>query len=141
MHEFHGWIALSDSAYEMDMRVVESVVDHLREIVDDSQFDSSRFVIENLNGRYFLIATGHVQRRRQQADVLEVLLSLIARRLPGSYGVVYERDDEWEEPPGGNAFKVRVLARGHLEERGDPFLSPCVPAIEDPEPPDPYPDL
>jgi hypothetical protein len=34
------------------------------------------------------------------------------------------------EPPGPNAFRVRVVARGTVTEQPDPFLSPCIPAIE-----------
>ncbi|TWP52366.1 hypothetical protein FKR81_11845 [Lentzea tibetensis] len=43
---------------------------------------------------------------------------------------MYERDDELLDPPGGNEFKVTVLARGTLAVKEDPFLSPCNPVIE-----------
>ncbi|HEY4867755.1 MAG TPA: Imm7 family immunity protein, partial [Candidatus Dormibacteraeota bacterium] len=45
--------------------------------------------------------------------------------------LLYERDDEMPVPPGPNAFRVRVLARGRIELRLDPFLSPNIPTIED----------
>ncbi|MFF7367924.1 Imm7 family immunity protein [Streptomyces tricolor] len=34
-------------------------------------------------------------------------------------------------PHADNAFRVRVMRRGVVEERLDPFLSPCNPVIED----------
>ncbi|WP_084506113.1 Imm7 family immunity protein [Amycolatopsis sp. ATCC 39116] len=37
-------------------------------------------------------------------------LRFVSRRLPGSYGLLYERDDEIRIPPGPNAFRVTVLA-------------------------------
>lgn len=46
-------------------------------------------------------------------------------------GLIYERDDETTEPPGQNAYRVTVVARGRLSVRDDPFLSPNVPVIED----------
>ncbi|MEU3185135.1 Imm7 family immunity protein [Streptomyces sp. NPDC006923] len=34
-------------------------------------------------------------------------------------------------PPGQGAFRVRVMARGEIHIRLDPFLSPVRPVIED----------
>ncbi|HXT38297.1 MAG TPA: Imm7 family immunity protein [Chloroflexota bacterium] len=58
-------------------------------------------------------------------------LYFLYERLPGSWGLLYERDDETTAPPGPNAFRVRLLARGQIKEGTDPFLSPCRPTIED----------
>lgn len=66
-----------------------------------------------------------MNRRREEGDRLDLFLAVIARRLPGSYGLIYERDDEMPDPPGPNAFRVRVMAAGTLTERQDPFLSPA----------------
>jgi Immunity protein 7 len=70
-------------------------------------------------------------RRREEGGRLDLFLAIIARKFPGSWGLIYERDDEMPEPPGPNAFRVRVLARGTIAEHLDPFLSPCNPVIED----------
>ncbi|WP_328614628.1 immunity 7 family protein [Amycolatopsis sp. NBC_00355] len=59
------------------------------------------------------------------------LLDFVARRFPGSWGLLYERSDDLERPPGPGAFRVRVMARGRLVTRLDPFLSPVNPVIED----------
>jgi hypothetical protein len=34
-------------------------------------------------------------------------------------------------PYGPNAYQVKVMTRGQLTERQNPFLSPCNPVIED----------
>ncbi|WP_372491293.1 Imm7 family immunity protein [Amycolatopsis tucumanensis] len=44
-------------------------------------------------------------------------LRFVSRRLPGSYGLLYERDDEMRIPPGPNAFPVTPLARGNVCSR------------------------
>ncbi len=131
MHEFHAWVGLSESTEESDLGGLQAIVDELQELVADSQWHDAVFELQNLNGQYFLTATGMVNRRRAEGERLDLFLDIISRRLPGSWGLVYERDDEMPDPPGPNAFRVRVLARGKIAERTDPFLSPCNPVIED----------
>lgn len=131
MHEFHAWVGLAESTSDDDGEKLVAAVSNLEQVVREKSWHDARFDLRNLNGRWFLTATGFVNRRREEGDQLEVLLSVISRELPGSWGLVYERDDEALTPPGPNAFRVRVLARGVLQEQGDPFLSPCNPAIED----------
>ena len=110
---------------------LRNVVDELQELVADSKWHDAVFELRNLNGQYFLIADGLVNRRREEGERLDLFIAIIARKLPGSWGLIYERDDEMADPPGPNAFRVRVLARGRVAERRDPFLSPCNPIIED----------
>jgi hypothetical protein len=131
MHEFHAWIGLAESAAESDLGGLAEAVGELEELAADSKWHDAVFEVRNLNGQYFLRADGMVNRRREEGDRLDLFLAVIARRLPGSWGLVYERDDEMPDPPGPNAFRVRVLARGSVVERPDPFLSPVHPVIED----------
>jgi hypothetical protein len=131
MHEFHAWIGLSESTEESDQGHLRQVVDELREMVADSKWHDAIFELRNLNGQYFLTADGYVNRRREEGERLDLFLEIIARKLPGSWGLIYERDDEMPDPPGPNAFRVRMLARGKIGECRDPFLSPCNPVIED----------
>ncbi len=127
MHEFHAWIGLSESTEESDHGALQRVVDELRDLVVDSTWHDAVFDLRNLNGQYFLTANGFVNRRREEGERLDLFLAIISRKLPGSWGLIYERDDEMPDPPGSNAFRVRVLARGKIVERRDPFLSPCNP--------------
>jgi Immunity protein 7 len=131
MHEFHAWIGLSESTEESDLGGLQDAVDELQELAADSQWHDAIFEIRNLNGQYFMTADGMVNRRREEGERLDLFIATIARKLPGSWGLIYERDDEMSDPPGSNAFRVRVLARGRIVERPDPFLSPCNPVIED----------
>jgi hypothetical protein len=131
MHEFHAWIGLSESTEESDLGGLQDAVGELQELAADSKWHDAVFEVRNLNGQYFMTAEGMVNRRREEGERLDLFLAIIARRLPGSWGIIYERDDEMPDPPGPNAFRVRVLARGTIVERPDPFLSPCNPVIED----------
>jgi hypothetical protein len=131
MHEFHAWIGLSESTEESDVGGLPQVMEELRELAAESKWHDAVFELRSLNGQYFLTADGFVNRRREEGERLDLFLSVIARKLPGSWGLIYERDDEMPDPPGSNAFRVRVLARGKVVEHPDPFLSPCNPIIED----------
>ena len=131
MHEFHAWIGLAESTEESDLGKLHEVVSELQEIVDDSNWHDASFKLQNLNGQFFLTAHGLVNRHREEGERLDLFLAIIARRLPGSWGLIYERDDEMPVPPGPNSFRVRIMARGSVAERLDPFLSPCNPVIED----------
>ena len=106
-------------------------MDKLRDLVEGVAWHDAVFEINNLNGQYFFRADGMVNRRRAEGKHLDDILTMIAHELPGSWGLVYERDDEMPDPPGVNAFRVRKVARGMISEEVDTFLSPCNPVIED----------
>jgi hypothetical protein len=131
MHEFHAWLGLADSTDESDDARVASAVAEVREFLGGVEWPSAQVDLRMVNGVYFVSATGYVNRRRMEGDQLDALVELVARLLPGSWGMIYERDDAMPDPPGPNAFRVRVLARGQITEHLDPFLSPCNPTIED----------
>jgi hypothetical protein len=131
MYEFHAWFGLAESAGEEDTERLLPLVEELKGLLTKFQRPTASAQLIPLNGTYYLTLTGDANRRRGEADALEEILSFLSLRFPGAWGLVYERDDEMQGPPGRNAFRVRVLARGRVEERSDPFLSPCRPTIED----------
>ncbi|MGQ0840007.1 Imm7 family immunity protein [Actinokineospora sp.] len=133
MHEFHGWFGLSETTEEADIGGLQNVVNEIRQLLTPHELApmSMSWSLEPLNGQYFLIVTGNPNRRRTELALLDRALELIRDRLPGSWGLLYERDDELPVPPGPNSYQVRVLARGQFSVHLDPFLSPCNPTIED----------
>jgi len=132
MYEFHGWFGLSESTEETDVGGFHPALNELKVLLDSFTSPSTvRAALFPLNGEYFLTITAFVNRRRSEAEHIEQILQFVAERLPGSWGLTHERDDEIIDWPGPNAYRVRYLTRGHLEVRGDPFLSPCRPTIED----------
>jgi hypothetical protein len=83
-----------------------------------------------VNGEAHLWASGAKNHAVSIKPELLDLYHYIARAAPGSYGLLYIRDDE--DPVHHNDFQVYALAHGALTERTDPFLSPFVPVVEDP---------
>jgi len=94
MREFHAWIGLTDATDEGNRGVIEREAAKITTLLGDADWHDAAFDLKSLNGQYFLTVTGYVNRRREEGDLLDLLLATISRRLPGSWGLVYERDDE-----------------------------------------------
>lgn len=132
MFEFHGWFGIAESPEEADTGTLAEGVAELRSRIEALDWATTGEVaLRAFNGEWFVRADGMVNRRRDEAEELDALLSFIAGRFPGAWGLLHERADDLPTPPGPGAFRVRVLARGELTVRLDPFLSPTRPAIED----------
>lgn len=132
MYEFHGWFEISESAEESDLGTLAEGIGQLQAMIDALQWATAAAILRPFNGEHVLNVDGLVNRRRYEADELDALLAHVATRFPGSHGLLYDRSDNDPDFPGGpNAFRVRVMARGRLTARDDPFLSPIQPVIED----------
>ncbi len=110
---------------------MHEVASELKELAGRDSWPGAVFRVELLYGQYFLTMDGLINRRRTESERMEDLLAFVVDRLPGSWGIVYDRDDAMPDPPGPNAFRARVIARGQIQEHPDPFLSPIRPTIED----------
>ncbi|MEU7186289.1 Imm7 family immunity protein [Streptomyces sp. NPDC045369] len=131
MYEFHGWFGIAETPEEADAGSLSEGVEDLRSRIAVLQWATAEVQLKSYNGQHFLIATGLVNRRRDEAAELNDLLDHVAARFRGAWGLLYERSDDFIGQPGYGAFRVRVMARGALIDRLDPFLSPCIPTIED----------
>lgn len=131
MYTANGWFELAEDAEESDRGQLRAAVDDLGSRLGVFPSHTGFAHVHALNGAYFLVVQVFANRRRGEAEEVDKLLDHLARTLPGSHGLLYDRDDEATEPPGPNAYRVRVLARGRITEREDPFLSPCNPVVED----------
>ena len=131
MYEVHGWFGLAESVEVGDAGGLSVAVRDLGHMLRENEWMNLSISIVPLNGQYFLNITGAFNRRRAEAIFIDDVLEYVRERLPGSWGLLYERDDESAEPDVKNVFRVKVLARGRLTRQIDPFLSPCVPTIED----------
>lgn len=133
MYSVHGWIAFAESPVDVDLRELEKRVAEVRSYLDDWTVRSIRTDLFNTNGLDQLTLSCNANRRRPgDVNGMKGLLDLIDRRLPGSWGLIYERDNETTEPPGPNAYKVTVIVRGRGVVQDDPFFSPVIPVLEDP---------
>ncbi|GAA2411029.1 Imm7 family immunity protein [Streptomyces glaucosporus] len=131
MYEFHGWFGIAESPEESDTGSLEAGIAELEARIARIAWATGEAALKVYNGEHFVLVNGLVNRRRDEAEELEALLRHIAARFPGSWGLLYERSADMDVPPGQGAFRVRVMARGELRDRPDPFLSPVRPVIED----------
>jgi hypothetical protein len=126
-----AWLELRDpAAGSGEPDAVAAVVRELAAWFGWDDLFNIRIHGELLRDRHVLTAAALTNHRDSRTELWDELLGEVVRRLPGSYGLVYERDDETDDPPGRNAFRVRVVAGGTVEERPDPFLSPAVPVVD-----------
>ena len=132
MFEFHAWFGISESTEDDDAGTLDEGLAELRSRIEALDWGTNGEVaLRPFNGEWYVRADGMVNRRRDEAAELYALVSFIAARFPGAWGLLYERADDLPVPPGQGAFQVHVLARGELTLRLDPFLSPVRPVIED----------
>ncbi|MFF2658837.1 Imm7 family immunity protein [Kitasatospora sp. NPDC058032] len=131
VYEFHGWFGIAESTEEADAGSLLEGLSDLRDRISAIHWATGSIQLAPHNGQYFLTVNGLVNRRRDEAQELDALLGHVSSRFPGAWGLLYERSDDFTEPPGPGAFRVRVMARGMIRDHLDPFLSPCQPTIED----------
>jgi hypothetical protein len=132
MFEFHAWFGIAESPEEADTGTLDEGLAELRSRIEALDWGTNgEVVLRVFNGEWCVRADGTANRRRDEAAELYALVSFIAERFPGAWGLLYERADDLPAPPGQGAFQVHVLARGELTLRLDPFLSPVRPVIED----------
>lgn len=133
MVEYYGWINLRDSTYESDDKEVNIVLSKLYSYISKYKLDDTSGLINlhKVNGSHQLLVTGNTNHLSQDVIDMFNLYEFIAEIAKGSYGLLYIRNDESED--AFNEFEVFVLARGKIKKEKDPFLSPCIPVIEDDE--------
>ncbi|MCZ4122654.1 Imm7 family immunity protein [Streptomyces sp. H39-S7] len=131
MYEFHGWFGIAESTEEADVGSLSEGLEDLKVMISAIAWATGKVELHVYNGENFVIANGVMNRRRDEEGELSALLNHLASRFPGAWGILYERSDDFGGPPGPGAFRVRTMARGVINNRLDPFLSPCRPIIED----------
>ena len=131
MVELHGWALIRES-YTVDNEDANlaQIVEELRREINRIDADDRLIGVNYSNSEACLIATRCTNHFSEDiAEVIE-LFETVARIAPGSYGLLYIRNDE-DIARHNNAFRAYVLSRGSLRLQQDPFLSPCIPMIED----------
>jgi hypothetical protein len=131
MYQAHIWCCLAETPQDVDDGDLGAGVEEIQRRLETMTWPAVSVDLRRLNGQWVLTAACFTNRRRGEAVALDELLEFVANRLPGSWGLAYDRDDEMPEPYGPNRFRVRVIARGAVNEANDPFLSPARPVIED----------
>lgn len=130
MYEFHGWAAIHETTKEVDAGNLDLIIKRVQNFVSGFHWSNGLFKIYPANGIYYLSVGGLLNRKTNETENLINVYYFLAKEAPGSYGLLYIRDDESVDGHN-NEFKVIVLAKGSLQMKEDVLLSPCVPVIED----------
>lgn len=130
MYQYHGWAVVLEStgdeaSNEREVNIFETV----KKYIEDLQPNVDVLDIKAINGQYHLWMTGLWNREPSSKFNPVEIMKNIGVIAPGSYGMLYVFNDE--HPKHFNEFKVYVLARGNVEEKHDPFLSPLIPVMAD----------
>ena len=129
MYEYHGWANIREDTFFIEEDNISNIIESIRHYILNLKWNSGILDIIPVNGEYHLILSGFSNHSFVEKDIIE-LYNFVAKISPGSYGLLYVRDDE-DTNGNDNRFRVFVLSRGNLCERKDPFLSPFIPVVED----------
>lgn len=129
MVEYHGWAVVLSSAKENGEKDLDEIVRNLSELLKEMNCDNRQVELNSSNGMYCIFTQGSANRVSKDVQKIFDLFEWLKEHALGSYGLLYFRDDE--DSSLENGFKVGVLRRGGFSFRNDPFLSPCIPVIED----------
>lgn len=128
MIEINGWISINfstDGEVGMPDRVILEITRTIDALTEYNQF----FKLSSLNGSHFLSIGLYHNHDVGYSDLVYNLLIDICKLAPGTYGIVYIRNDE--DVDNYNKFKILKIAKGQLSVEEDHLLSPCNPIIED----------
>jgi hypothetical protein len=128
LYTAYGWFDLSitpdDDLDELDQRVAA-----LRAELEGHKW-LGQFV------SLHLVASGHVlgitagaNHGGAMAPEIEALIQRVAAEFPESHGLLFEMDDDLD-PPADNEYRLRVMVRGAITDRPDPFFSPLMPTVD-----------
>jgi hypothetical protein len=130
MIDINGWLVLSNSADgETHSGSLSEGLSDLKEYVLSLGSFNQVFAFNKVNQNHVLNITIAHNHNLDYIDMIEELLNKVAKRLIGSYGLVYVWNDEDLE--NHNNFVVYKLAKERVTKERDPFLSPCNPIIEE----------
>ena len=128
MFEFHGWAVIR---WPGNATATDAEMSAIRQALESARSDFSMAEIVAPGNELTIVCVHGIRNHRTPS--IQQLFAVIATEAPESYGLLYLRDDE--DVRGldfENCFRVWRLARGECVEMADPFLSPCIPAIEQP---------
>lgn len=132
MYEYHGWATLRETYLNEDHfdEKMEEMVGRIKEKMIEIGADNGLSDLRAVNGEYQLHLSGLLNHKSRRTEEIIQLYEFMAKTATGSYGLLYVFDDE-DENGEDNEFQVYVMARGRIEKKKDPFLSPFAPVVED----------
>ncbi|WP_280316866.1 Imm7 family immunity protein [Nocardia wallacei] len=132
MFEYHGWITIQGSAGDESSAASEATVRAVEVELAELRVLPGLVDVRTVNGSAQLHLAGLSNHRGGQGELVLQTFRRISEVAPGSYGLLFVRDDE-DAVGRDNEFQVLAMRRGSVTETRDQHLSPCIPVIEDEE--------
>jgi hypothetical protein len=130
MFEYHAWITVQSSAGDETDDDLKAAFDAAKQQIEPLRSGTSVVDLRWVNGIAQLHIFGFRNHRGGEGQEVIETFRRVGDVAPGSYGVLYMRDDE--DPSGhDNEFQLIIMRRGKISSAVDSFLSPCIPVIED----------
>jgi len=126
---YQGFASLRETTTEIDDGGLSRIAAQIQHRIEEQTQKGTGIGMRIVNGQYQLWFSGCVNHWGSDIEDVMEFLRLVATLAPGSYGLIYVWNDE--DPRCGNEFRVWKLAKGTVSQLADPFLSPCIPIIED----------
>ncbi len=130
MVEIHGWLTIRET-FRADLEEEEqlgSLIEIIRREIDKLKWFKPEIKFQN--GEAYIEFSLFCNHINSEVSEIFKLVKYIGETADGSYGLIYLYNDE-DRNGKENQFQVFLLARGKIEEKTDPFLSPIIPTIED----------
>lgn len=132
MFEYHGWITIEESSSEVNQGNLINIVNGIKNEIKKHDWNHGLMDLRPINGAYHLSLSGFTNHKSPESKEVMSIFTYIGEHAPGSYGLLYTRDDE-DTNGLDNEFIVYTLIRGRIAPRKDMYFSPIIPTIEDPE--------
>lgn len=129
MIEYHGWITINQSVDGENEDRIQQIVFEVLELFKKHTIENESYQYSESNGLYFIHFSGSHNHNGDQLNKLRDLLKEVGCNAPGSYGILFFKDDENKEY--NNEFQIFKLLRGEVKFERDKYLSPCNPLIEE----------
>lgn len=126
MISYHGWLSLHSSDEDDD---VSALYQNVKNRIESEDITNCSIDAKCFNGECHAWLSGCFNHKTGRHEQVMSVLNDMIECAPGSYGLVYVKDDEDEKC--NNEFQVLVIKKGKMHWQKDEFLSPCIPSIED----------
>ena len=120
MYEANGWCTIAESPGDVDVGTLVEGIDELRLRLAGLSWPSLVVALNCISGTWTMSVQCCTNRRRTEAETVDGLFRWVAQRFPGSWGLIYERNDDLPEDGGGNEFPSGSSPEG--ASRNGPIL-------------------
>ncbi|MFZ5863010.1 MAG: Imm7 family immunity protein [Nitrospirota bacterium] len=129
MYQYFGWLRLREAEDGSNPGSLEEIFTKVETEISLLEMPQAEIGIRWLNGSAHIWLTGYANRAEPDREVIHGFVRKVISMAQGTYGLIYERDDE-SEGEDSDFFVVLSIGRGGVQISRDTLLSPCSKKIE-----------